>query len=251
MYEPSPEERARTVLRVASSVSALTALARVDMIATHGADHTGAPLLVVPERSPLAQAARDISCVVHAIDIGPAPLPDRVRGEVWLGGWLAAVPAEERADAALALAERSPDGDLLDIGAGLTVLRLEVAEVRLADRLFGDGRVVDLDAERYADANADPLADGEAEWLGHLMAAHPAEFAQLCSLVPEHARPPGARLHPVALDRHGLLLRIDSPSGYRHVRLPFPAPVNCPRHLPGAMTRLLRVAAAPVRKGSE
>lgn len=257
MYQPSPAERARTVLRVATSVSLLTTPDQIQVVAVPGADATGAPLLLA--RSPrYADQVGEQPCVLHAVDVSPTPLPDRIRGEVWLGGWLAAVPDDER-DAAIAeLADGRLDADPPDPGAhlgtafdaDLLLVRLEIADVRLRDRVYGGGRAVEVDPDTYAGAAPDPLADGEAEWLGHLMAAHTAEFAQLCRLVPRRARPAGARLRPVALDRYGLLLRIDSGGGHRHVRLPFPAPVDCPGRLPDAMTQLLHAAAAyPTKKG--
>ncbi|MGH3716954.1 MAG: DUF2470 domain-containing protein [Micromonosporaceae bacterium] len=231
MYEPTPAERARTVLRVAPSVSVLTETDEIELTAVSGADGAGSPLLIAAGTWP-ADRLDEISCVVHAVDVSPTPLRDRVRGEVWLGGWLAAVPYE------------GPATITPPVGDGLTLLRLEVAEVQLRCRVFGGGLLVDIDPDEYAAATVDPLADGEAEWLSHMMAAHTAEFAQLCALVPEQARPAGSQLRPLALDRYGLLLRIDSDAGHRQVRLPFRTPVDCPGRLPDAMAELLHAAAA-------
>ncbi|MGH3739332.1 MAG: DUF2470 domain-containing protein [Micromonosporaceae bacterium] len=253
MPVPTPAERARTVVRVATSVSVSTA-SGVNVVAEHHVDATGTPLLTVPGSSPLTGIGDD-ACVVHAVDVSPATVPDRRRGEVWLGGWLSGVPAEQGV-AGLPSKERPgglPSGERPGgLPDGAVLLRLDVAEVRLADRLFGDGRTVAIDPDVYATAHPDPLADGEWQWLGHLVTAHQDEFAQLCRLVPDHARPTGARIHPAALDRYGLLLRIDAPAGTPHmqVRLPFATPLDCPGQLPDAMTRLLHAAAAvPTEKG--
>jgi hypothetical protein len=251
MFEPSPAERARTVLRAAPSVSVLTMPHHVDEISVHGADTAGRPLLLVGDGSRLATAVaaepEDLTCVVHAVDVCPTPIPDRVRAELWVGGWLVPVPVAERASAAIALAEREPAGELLDIGAGQTLLRLEVAEVSLREAMSGSGQPAAICPGTYAAAIADPLIDGEAEWLGHLVTSHPAEFAQLCLLVPEGLRPPGSCLRPVALDRYGFRFRIDGPARPRHVRLAFHAPLECAGQLPRAMAGLLEAAA--VRSG--
>jgi hypothetical protein len=247
-FEPSPAERARTVLRAAPSVTVLTMPDRADVIAVHGTDDAGCPLLLVEDTSPLAVAVaakpEEITAVVHAVDVCPTPMPDRVRAEVWVGGWLSTVPDAERTAAALALADREPAGELLDVGAGWSVLRLEVAEIRIHDRMYGGGQPVDVDPELCAEAKPDPLVDGEADWLGHLVTSHPAEFAQLCVLIPDRLRPPGSCLRPIGLDRYGLVFRVDHTSGPRHARVPFRAPLTEAGQLPRAVHTLLHEAAA-------
>ncbi len=51
-------------------------------------------------------------------------------------------------------------------------------------------------------------------------------------------------LVPVALDRYGLVLRC----GTEDVRLPFGAPVRCPRELPARMRELLTRTAVAAEK---
>jgi hypothetical protein len=249
MTEPTPAERARTVLRSASTVEVLMLPDQVEVVAVHGADESGRPLLLVPAGSALATAANPADddgalAVLHAVDVCPVPMADRIRGEAWFGGWLSEVPPTELTAAVLALAEREACGDLLDVGAGWLVLRLELAEIRLEDRISGRcGAPTIVEPDEYRAARADPLVDGEPEWLGHLVCAHPAEFAQLCLRIDPAARPPGCRLRPLALDRFGLRIRAEESGGYRDVLLPFDPPLQDADQLPGAIARLLHPAA--------
>jgi len=182
--------------------------------------------------------------VLHAVDVCPVPMADRIRGEVWIGGLVTEVPPTELTAAVLALAEREASGDLLDVGAGWLVLRLEVAEVRLDDRMNGEcGALALVEPDEYEAAEADPLADGEPEWLGHLVCAHPAEFARLCLQLDPAVRRPGCRLRPLALDRFGLRIRAEESDGHRDVLLPFETPLREPEQLAGALARLLHPAA--------
>jgi hypothetical protein len=246
MFHPSRSERAQTVLRAASTVTVLTMPDHTDVIGVHGTDDAGRPLLLVPGGGALARAAADdeITAVVHAIDVCPTPSADRVRAELWVGGWLAPVPEAEHKGALLAIAERRPDAQLLDGGSTRQVLRLEVAEVRLRDTICGSGDVEDIDPTAFTGAVPDPLIDGEADWLGHLVSGHPAEFSQLCLLIPEALRPDGAALRVIGLDRYGLTFRVQRGTHHRQVRVPFPTPVGNAGQLPRAMAELLHSAAA-------
>lgn len=246
MTEPSTAERARTVLHAASTLEVLSLPDRTDVVSVHGADGSGRPLLLVADGTYLARhAAADAEgeiVVVRAVDVCPVPMPDRVRGEVLVGGVLTEVPAIDLTAALVALAERDPSGDLLDVGAGRTLLRVDVLEVRLEDRLGCCGHPIPVEPDAFAAARPDPLADGEPEWLGHLVSAHPAEFAQLCLRIDPAERPPGSRLRPVSLDRYGLRIRAEDDAGHRDIRLPFEPPLTAADELPAAIARLLHPA---------
>ncbi len=243
MSVPTRAERARTVLRRASVVEVLSMPDRTDVVDVHGTDPYGRPLLLTRDVSGLAAAAREdpegLLAVVHAVDVCPVPMPDRIRGEVWLAGVVTEVPPTELTAATMALAERDPAGELLDVGAGQIVLRMDVVEIRLTDRLVAPCREPELvDPDDYREAVADPLTDGEPEWLGHLVCAHPAEFAQLCLRLDPADRPPGCRLRPVALDRFGIRIRAESDGGHRDVLVPFAAPLTAADELPDAIATL-------------
>jgi hypothetical protein len=245
---PSPAERARTAVRLSPFLRVRTpgACGDVDL---HGTDPDGSVVLVVPEDSPVVAAVRrpggETPVLIDAADLCPVPVADRVRGQVRLVGWVHEPPAGLRRELALVAADRDGAGALLDIGSGRTVLYVDVAEVLFADAgadLDEVGSVTFVPTADYAAARPDPLSGTEAALLGHLVTGHPAELARLARLLPG---PLAAAAVPVALDRHGLVLR----SGSLDVRLPFDRPVTCARELPGRMRELLSRVPAPAARG--
>jgi hypothetical protein len=241
MAAPTPAERARTTLRLSPYLRVRTpgGDAQVDL---HGIDPDGSVVLVLPDAAPVVTAVRagsgDIPVLVDAADLCPVPVADRVRGRVRLVGWVhEPAPALRRPLAGVA-ADRDGAGALLDIGAGRTVLYVDVVEV-----LFAAGAadpddpsaVVSVPPRDYAAARPDPLAGTEAALLGHLVHGHPAELARLARVA--GLLPAGQRraVVPVGLDRHGLVLRTDSVDH----RLAFAEPVRCPWELPSRMRELL------------
>jgi hypothetical protein len=244
VQQPSPAERARTVLHLSPylRVRVPGAGGEVDL---HGTDPDGSVVLVVPDDHPVTAAVRRatgcLPVLLDATDVCPVPVADRVRGRARLVGWVHEPPAHLRRELALVAADRDGAGALLDIGAGRTVLYVDVAEVQLVDGAADPDEVAAVVAvarEEYAAAAPDPLADVEATLLCHLLDDHPAELGWLAGLLP-----PGTgagRVAPVRLDRHGLLLR----TGTADVRLPFAEPLTCPRQLPGRLRELLTRARA-------
>jgi hypothetical protein len=244
---PTPAERARTTVLLSPylRVRLPGAAAEVDL---HGTDPDGSVVLVVPESSPVVAAVRraraDVPVLVDAADLCPVPVADRVRGRTRLIGWVHEPAPELRRELALVAADRDNAEALLDIGSGRTVLYVDVAEVHVTDAGADPddiGAVEVVRLQDYAGARPDPLAGTEAALLGHLVAGHPGELRRLAELVPAELR---AGAVPVALDRYGLVLRC----GTEDVRLPFVAPVHCPRELPARMRELLaRTAVAADR----
>ncbi len=236
---PTPAERARTV---ASRPGAAVCAAGIDgsRVPAHATTADGRVLLVVPADGEVCAAVTgsrdgDLAALVLVTDHAPVPLRDPVRGQVWLSGWLTPVrPADERA-AALAFAEVAPVGELLDVGQGHTLLRLDLAEVVLGE----GGAVAEVTPEDYLAAVPDPLAGIEAGALQHLLAAHPDELSALRSWVPPCWRGEDAVVQPLGLDRFGFRLRIEHRHGSRDLRVPFSAPVTTPEALGPAVHRLL------------
>lgn len=250
VHPPGPAEAARTVVRRSPSLRVRAAGAFGD-VGLHGADPAGSLVLVVPETSELAGAVRrageDVPVLVDAVDLCPVPVADRVRGRVRLAGLVHEPPAHLRRELAVVAAHREAAGDLLDIGAGRTVLSVEVTAVSVAAGAADpgtDGTAVDPDA--YALAAPDPVADAEAALLRHLVADHPEQLAALVRTLPPAVLAAARRVLPVALDRYGLVLRAAGPAGDTDLRLPFRAPLGCPRELPYRMGELLTGARATV-----
>ena len=181
----------------------------------------GDVLLLVPGDSAAARAAAhaqddDLTAVMEITDVAPVSVPHRIRGRAWVAGWLTPVRNEQRAEAAMLLAERHPVGELLGIGEALQpdpapglygrtawmMLRLEVGEGAVDD-LWGAEPV---EPDEFAAAAPDPLAAHEAELLQHLHAAHNEQVRGLCALLGDRQGLCGLRDRavPVALDRFGL-----------------------------------------------
>ncbi|WP_066927969.1 DUF2470 domain-containing protein [Streptomyces sp. NBRC 110611] len=233
----------------------------------------GDVLLLVPGDSAAARAAAyaqddDLTAVMEITDVAPVSVPHRIRGRAWVAGWLTPVRNEQRAQAAMLLAERHPVGELLGIGEALQpepgtgpcgraawmMLRLEVGEGAVDD-LWG-AEAVEPDA--FAAAAPDPLVAHEAELLQHLDAAHSEQVRGLCALLGERGRLCGLRDRavPVALDRFGLRVRFVPGSGERapgdhgtdarrqtfDARFDFPEPVGDVAELRRAMHVLFEAA---------
>lgn len=222
----------------------------------------GDVLLLVPGDSAAARAAAhaqddDLTAVMEITDVAPVSVPHRIRGRAWIAGWLTPVRNEQRAEAAMLLAERHPVGELLGIGEALQpdpapgtygrtawmMLRLEVGEGAVDD-LWGAGPV---EPDDFADAAPDPLVAHEAELLQHLHAAHGGEVRGLCALLGgrEAVCGPGDPAVPVSLDRFGLRVRFTD-AGQRSfdARFDFPEPVRDVAELRRAMHRLFEAAGA-------
>lgn len=233
---------------------------------------SGDVLLLVPGDCAAARAATharddDLAAVMEITDVAPVSVPHRVRGRAWVAGWLTLVRGEDRAAAAISLAERHPVGELLGIveapgpypgpypelypAPGLpglpgrpswSVLRLEVGEAAVDD-LWGAESV---EPEWFARARPDPLAEREAELLQHLHSAHGDQVQGLCALIREEsrgARSPHDRAVPVALDRFGLRVRCtDAERRTFDARFDFPEPLRDIADLRPAMRALFKAA---------
>ena len=238
MSIPTPAERARTILRLAPCLRVRTpgAWAEVDL---HGTDPDGSVVLVLAEESPVVGAVRragaDLPVLVDAADLCPVPVADRVHGRLRLVGSVHEPAPTLRRELALVAADREGAGALVDIGRGRTVLYVDVVEALVAEGGADPddvGAVTFLDPDEYATARPDPLAGTEAALLDHLVSGHPTELRRLAEQLPRPVRDGAV---PVALDRYGLVLRC----GVGDVRLPFGAPVQCPRELPGRIRELI------------
>ncbi|MBV1852410.1 hypothetical protein [Catellatospora tritici] len=112
----------------------------------HAVNSVGRPLLLVRAAGALDQALtprdgdEDIALVLAVGD-------DRSR--VWISGWASVLEGLAARAAALEFAETNPAGDLLDVGRGFRLYRLDVAEVRLQ---CPAGHLTEVDADDYAAA---------------------------------------------------------------------------------------------------
>lgn len=174
----------------------------------------------------LAVNGDDAACVL-TIDDAP-PFPDSPRlGRIHLCGWISRVIDSDLHRTGLEFATSNPIDDLLDLGAGLDLFRLELGEVRLerpdpqrsgAERPAPErSREVLLEKDEFEAASPDPLHPHERQLLQDLRDHHADDLA---ALVPG----PPRRCRPVRLDRHGLVLA--TPGLYR-IDFPYPADRPC------------------------
>ncbi|GAA2089023.1 hypothetical protein GCM10009759_11570 [Kitasatospora saccharophila] len=236
---PSAAERARTLLEFASS--AVLDVRGADLTARPGLPPQvacaprpdGSVAVLVGRESALhritALARGPLTAELDCVDVAPVAVPHRVRGRLRVRGLLSRAPGESAA----VLFPRHGHGD----GAGV-VLRLEPEHLALDD-LWGSECCLDPDGT--AAAAPDPVAAEEAGLLQHLAAAHADQLLLLGASALDHHRPTTDPLHevrPVALDRHGLRVRLLLGGGTLDARFDFHRPVSHPDDLPEAMHRL-------------
>ena len=215
---PSAAEHARSVLAAAWSCAVTAEGGREEFVGAHTVTEDGRVTLDVPEDSTLVAAAicaprGEPSAVLEFADVAPVPVRSRIRARLWIAGWF--VPADGK----------------LDFKATRVVLRRPSGAV-----------VVDL--EEFAAAAPDPLATAEARLLTHLADCHPDAVERLTRLVDSDSLHGAVRVQPLAVDRHGLTLRIERARAHGDVRLPFHAPADDVARLTERMHVLLTQASA-------
>ncbi|MGW2422786.1 DUF2470 domain-containing protein [Streptomyces sp. NPDC001709] len=215
---PGAAERARSVLAAAWSCAVTADGAREEYVGAHTVTDDGAVRLAVPDDSALLTAAicaprQEPAAVLEFADVAPVPVRGRIRARLYLAGWFA------------------PDRGALLLRPTRVVLRQSSGSV-----------VVDLD--EYAAARPDPLAEAEARLLTHLADAHPDAVERLTRLVRPESLHAATRVLPLAVDRHGLTLRIERTRAHGDVRLPFHTPADDVAQLTERMHALLAQAVA-------
>ncbi|MEU3176579.1 MULTISPECIES: DUF2470 domain-containing protein [unclassified Streptomyces] len=216
--EPGAAERARSVLATAWSCAVTAEGSREELFGAHSVTDDGRILLHVPEDGALLTAAvcaprGEPSAVLEFADVAPVPVRKRVRARLWLAGWFAV-----------------EDGHLA-FSPTRVVLRRE------------SGAVV-VDPGEFAAARPDPLATAEARLLTHLADCHGDAVERLTRLVDPDGLHGVVRVQPLAVDRHGLTLRIERVRAGGDVRLPFHRPADDLGQLTERMHVLLSRASA-------
>ena len=215
---PAAAERARSVLAAAWSCSVTAEGTKEELVGAHTVGEDGRVYVDVPEDSALLAAAicaprGEPSAVLEFADVAPVPLRNRIRARLWLAGWFA-VEGERLAFTATRVVLRQPSGSV----------------------------VVDLD--EFAAAAADPLTTAEARLLTHLADCHADAVERLTRLVDSDSLYGAVRVQPLAVDRHGLTLRIERARAHGDVRLAFHAPADDVAQLTERMHILLGQAGA-------
>ncbi|MEU6478788.1 DUF2470 domain-containing protein [Streptomyces sp. NPDC047017] len=215
---PGAAQRARSVLAAAWSCAVTAQGGREEFVGAHSVADDGRVLLHLPEDSALGVSAvcaprGELPAVLEFTDVAPVPVRERVRARLWLAGRF------------------TPVGDHLVFQPMRVVLRRPC------------GTVV-VDPGEFAAAEPDPLATVEAGLLTHLAEAHPDAVERLCRLVGPDSLHGAARVRPLAVDRHGLTLRIERARAHGDVRLAFHTPADDVGGLTERMHVLLAQASA-------
>lgn len=197
---PAAAEQARSVLAAAWSCAVTAEGGREEFVGAHTVADDGRVLLHVSEDSALLATALSAprgepSAVLEFADVAPVPVRGRIRARLWLAGRLAV-----------------EDGHLAFRPARVVLRR-------------PSGAVV-VDVDEFTAAAPDPLALAEARLLTHLADCHDDAVQRLTRLVDPDSLHGAVRVRPLAVDRHGLTLRIERVRDHGDVRLPFHAPAD-------------------------
>ncbi|MFI9155774.1 DUF2470 domain-containing protein [Streptomyces sp. NPDC053367] len=215
---PGAAEQARSVLATAWSCAVTADGVREEFAGAHTVTDDGRVVLRLPDDSSLLAAALcaprgEPSAVLEFADVAPVPVRSRIRARLWIAGWF------------------TPEDGGLALRPTRVVLRRPAgAEL--------------VDAGEFTAAAPDPLAGAEAHLLTHLADAHPDAVERLTRLVGPDSLHGAVRVRPLAVDRHGLTLRIERVRAHGDVRLPFHAPADTVAQLTERMHVLLGQAAA-------
>jgi Protein of unknown function (DUF2470) len=237
---PSPAERAKTIasrhcpgtlMRTAGQCGERERI----VPELHHVHASGSVSVLLPDEHPLLARAREgeVAVMLELADQAPVELREPVRGLLWITGWLRPLTAMTARARALAIADDRPDPRLLDLGHGMSLLRLTPASLVLAD---AEG-THSLRPHMFSAATPDPFHNYETEWLRHLESTHPDVVDQLARHVPAQLR--GGRIRPLGLDRFGLRLRVEAAAGDHDVRLAFAQPAHNPGQLALELRRLV------------
>lgn len=230
---PSPAEITRTL-----ATGRLTGHVRTPCNAPvrlrHATLRDGTTLLLVRDGAIEVRPGDDVAAVLCVDDVPPVTGSPTL-GRLWLSGWATPLEGTEARAAAVDFAEVNPAGDLLALGEGHTLHRLDVAEVRLER----SGGLTEVDLDAYLAAEPDPVAAWEAELLADLADHHAEQVTAFASGLAD----PGERPRVVRLDRYGMAFAM---GGGRFARVGFAPPVTCRADLVGRMRGMLGMGGCHV-----
>ncbi|WP_019813548.1 DUF2470 domain-containing protein [Saccharomonospora saliphila] len=248
---PRPAERAKTMAVRGGPATLVPALGERGEPGIDGA-HTGERItpalwhlhagddvsVLLPDEDPLVCSVRDagtgeLAMTLEVTDLAPLPMRQPVRGLLWLTGWLRALDEASARARALRLSETNPDPRVLDLGHGMTMLRLTPVSVVLADT---EG-THSLSPVTFDAAQPDPFCRHEQRWLEHLEHDHTDVVSALARHVPEELT--DGRVLPLGLDRCGMRLRVETDSDDHDIRLAFSRSIEEPPHLSIELRKLV------------
>ncbi|TQS43249.1 DUF2470 domain-containing protein [Cryptosporangium phraense] len=246
--EPTPAEIARTL-----AAGHLPARVRTEcgsertpvteFAVTHVTDRMGRVLLLLAEDSPVDRALRPVAAdgdaVAQLLIADRQPVPGGPwHGRITMSGWATRLAGVSSHRAAMDFAEVSPVGELLDVGRGSVLYRLDLAEIEWATPGYDapdtdpDGlRRVDVDVDAFLDAEPDLFGAEEQKLLADLADHHEDLLSELCAQARETVVPGARNARALRLDRYGLTLGVDVDDEERWIRAGFRHPISDLREL--------------------
>jgi hypothetical protein len=246
--EPSPAEITRTL--AAGHLSArVRTVSGAEFAVQHVTDRMGRLLLLVAEGGAAERGLRPVATEaggpVDTDSIAVLTVADRppVCGGPWYGrveltGWATRLTGTTATRAALDFAEAKPLGELLDVGSGMTLYRLDLAEIDWTAPGYATGaedpdelRTLEVDVDAFLDAEPDPFGADESALLADLADHHSDLLEELCSQAKEAAVPGAESARALRVDRYGLVLGVQEAGEERWIRAGFRGPVADRREL--------------------
>jgi hypothetical protein len=246
---PSAAEVARTLVRGPLRGSLRIAFGTRLTNVQHACDSAGRPLVLAKDGSPLAAAlplpgVAGPTALLYVRDVPPVDGAPEL-GAVRIAGRLHRLSDAEEAAAKLEFADANPATDLLDVGHGATIGRLEVERVQLEPSEWltsnsGFSRPIhDLDLAAYEAAQPDPLHTIERDLLLDLSDHHTEQIESylrcalsaaglVCEAAPRTVR----------IDRYGFTAD-SGVADRRWIRVAFTRPVRDHRDLATLLHPLL------------
>jgi hypothetical protein len=218
---PSHAERARSTVARSDAAALVGTGHPVARTRVHHVRADGSAVLVLDDDEPVLAEIRaagptGLAAMLEIVDDAPVDLRQPVRALVWITGWLHLPDPVSARRLAVHVADVKPDPALLDVGRGVTIVRLVPGSIVLADA-EGSGALTPVE---LAAAPPDPFCRVERRWLAHLEAAHPEVLCSLARYLPPTLRDASdTRVRPLGVDRCGLRLRVETPDRDHDVRL--------------------------------
>lgn len=212
---PTDAERARSVVARGGSAFLVGTGAPRTAPLVHHVRADGSAVLLLDDDDPVVDRIRkapgaEFAAMLELTDHAPVELREPVRALLWVTGRLWLPDPEAARRVALQVADVRPHPELLQLGHGATLVRLDPSSAVLSD---AEGSAA-LAPVELAGARPDPFCRYEQHWLAHLEESHPEVLIALARHLPPRLRElRGARIRPLGVDRCGLRLRVEGPAG--------------------------------------
>ncbi|WP_219416628.1 DUF2470 domain-containing protein [Pseudonocardia nigra] len=218
---PTDAERARSVAARGGSASLVGTGEPAAAPLVHHVRADGSAVLLLADEEPLLERIRtagdgELPAMLELTDHAPVDLREPVRALLWITGRLRIPGPDIARRLALQVADVRAHPDLLLLGHGATLVRLDPGSAVLSDA-EGTAALAPVD---LAAAQPDPFCRYEQHWLPHLEEAHGDVFAALARHLPQALRDDRtARVRPLGVDRCGLRLRVETAGRDHDVRI--------------------------------